>query len=85
MPDINIIRKIAETCYHKLIQRNLEKLELTNKGLTELERLDIYQMFRDKTYDRYGQGMFFEDFCDIFDRIYHEIEEEKTWESLVMC
>lgn len=87
MTDMENIRRVATKCYYRLVQKETAKLEETNgeHGLKELERLDLYQLFRDKAYDKYGNGMFFEDFCDLFDSVYREVEEEKRWESLVLC
>lgn len=87
MPNIETIKKIATKCYYRIMERESAKLSETcgRQGLSELEKLDIYQMFRDKSYDKFGSDMFWADFYDLFDKIYQEVKDEKAWESLVMC
>ena len=86
MPLEITLKKVAEKCYNRIIERNARKLERTHgeEGLTELEKIDIYQFFRDKAYEKYGGELFFEDFYDLFDQVYAKFEEYKAWESLVM-
>ena len=78
------VRKVAEKCWTRIFLAEVDQL---NEGtvLTSLKRLDIYQRFRDRAYDKLGREMFFEDFYDLFDEVYKEVEAEKEWEALVHC
>ena len=83
----NIIRRIATRCYYRIIEMESSKRYLTDgaEGLTEMKRIDFYQYVRDTCFDKYGAGMFFEDFYNLFDKIYKEIEDERELVCLVDC
>lgn len=78
------LRKVAERCYHKIVRAENDKLLQTGKELTVIERLDIFQGYRDKAFQNYAQEMFFLDFYDLFDRIYKEVEAEHDWEEEIL-
>lgn len=78
------IRKVAEKCWSRILLAEVDQLT-EGTVLTTLKRLDIYQRFRDLAYDKFGGGMFFEDFYDLFDEVYKEVEADKEWEALVHC
>ena len=79
--------KVVIKCYYKILEKENARLAETygEYGLTTLETMDIYQKYRDKAYDKYGEEMFFEDFYDLFDKIYKEVKEEKEWEAMIVC
>ena len=81
------IRKVATKCYYTIQERDNVMLNLSHgkRGLSELGKIDIYQRFRDLAYDKFGGEMFFEDFYDLFDEVYKEVEADKEWEALVHC
>jgi len=78
------LRKVADRCYHKIARKENDKLLQTGKELTVIERLDIFQDYREKAYIHYAQEMFFLDFYDLFDKVYKEVEAEHDWEEEIL-
>jgi len=79
------IRKVAEKCWTRILLAEVDKLNEGNV-LTTLQRLDIYQEYRDKACNRIcPETMFWADFYDLFDEVYKEVEANHEWEALVCC
>ena len=80
-------RRITTKCYYKILAEENRKLSETcgERGLTTLERLDLYQRYREKAFSKIGYSMFFLDYYDLFDQTYEEVKAEKEWESYILC
>lgn len=78
---------VATRCYYHILAEENKKLSKTGGkcGLTTLERLDLYQRYRDKACNKYcPEEMFWLDYFDLFDQTFEEVKAEKEWESLVL-
>lgn len=77
--------RIATKCYYRIIAENSRRLSETagKQGLTTLQRLDLYQSYRDKAFSKVGSSMFFEDYYDLFDQIFEDVRAQKEWETLI--